>query len=128
MVIWWKRNKKTKIIIIILIVSIITAAAYAHPGRTDSKGGHTCRTNCEKWGLTTGEYHYHNKTPDQTTPVPTATTSPTVTSNLTPTPTMPEINSTPLNNQNTQIISSKQEEISWFEKKIKAIFEWLGRW
>ncbi|MEI7026517.1 YHYH domain-containing protein [Paenibacillus sp. y28] len=34
--------------------------ADAHPGRTDAKGGHTCRTNCEKWGLEYGEYHYHN--------------------------------------------------------------------
>jgi len=32
----------------------------AHPGRTDSSGGHTCRTNCESWGLEYGEYHYHN--------------------------------------------------------------------
>lgn len=32
----------------------------AHPGRTDSSGGHTCRTNCESWGLSTGEYHSHN--------------------------------------------------------------------
>lgn len=32
----------------------------AHPGRTDANGGHTCRTNCEKWGLEYGEYHYHN--------------------------------------------------------------------
>lgn len=34
--------------------------AYAHPGGTDSSGGHTCRTNCEDWGLQYGEYHYHN--------------------------------------------------------------------
>lgn len=32
----------------------------AHPGRTDSNGGHTCRKDCEKWGLQYGEYHYHN--------------------------------------------------------------------
>jgi len=32
----------------------------AHPGRTDSNGGHYCRTNCEKWGYEYGEYHYHN--------------------------------------------------------------------
>lgn len=32
----------------------------AHPGRTDANGGHTCRTNCERWGLSYGEYHYHN--------------------------------------------------------------------
>jgi hypothetical protein len=33
---------------------------YAHPGRTDSSGCHTCRTNCSSWGLSTGEYHCHN--------------------------------------------------------------------
>lgn len=33
---------------------------YAHPGRTDSNGCHTCRTNCEKWGLSYGQYHCHN--------------------------------------------------------------------
>lgn len=38
----------------------LPSITYAHPGRTDSNGGHTCRTNCEKWGLEYGEYHYHN--------------------------------------------------------------------
>ena len=32
---------------------------YAHPGRTDSAGCHTCRTNCSSWGLSYGEYHCH---------------------------------------------------------------------
>jgi hypothetical protein len=42
---------------------LLTAVSHvsAHPGRTDANGGHTCRTNCEKWGLQYGEYHYHNK-------------------------------------------------------------------
>ncbi len=40
---------------------VVPISAYAHPGRTDANGGHTCRTNCEKWGLQYGEYHYHNK-------------------------------------------------------------------
>ena len=31
----------------------------AHPGNTDANGGHTCRTNCAKWGYGTGEYHFH---------------------------------------------------------------------
>ncbi|CAM4505255.1 copper amine oxidase N-terminal domain-containing protein [Paenibacillus macerans] len=44
----------------IMMVAASAAPAGAHPGRTDSKGGHTCRTNCEKWGLEYGEYHYHN--------------------------------------------------------------------
>lgn len=35
-------------------------AVAAHPGRTDNAGGHTCWTNCESWGLSYGEYHYHN--------------------------------------------------------------------
>jgi endonuclease YncB( thermonuclease family) len=34
--------------------------AYAHPGKLDSKGGHTCRTNCSQYGLVDGQYHYHN--------------------------------------------------------------------
>ncbi len=38
-----------------------TSSVYAHPGKTDANGGHTCRTNCEKWGLKSGEYHYHDK-------------------------------------------------------------------
>jgi hypothetical protein len=33
---------------------------HAHPGRTDSSGGHTCRTNCASWGYGQGEYHYHS--------------------------------------------------------------------
>ncbi|GIN90262.1 hypothetical protein J6TS1_00980 [Siminovitchia terrae] len=45
-----------------LVIFLFTIPSYtsAHPGRTDSNGGHTCRTNCEKWGLEYGEYHYHN--------------------------------------------------------------------
>ena len=42
---------------IIGITFILTFAlgmvANAHPGGTDSNGGHTCRTNCGKWGLST---------------------------------------------------------------------------
>ena len=42
-----------------LLVFSSPLIAEAHPGRTDSSGGHTCRTNCESWGLGYGEYHYH---------------------------------------------------------------------
>ena len=38
----------------------IPLAVEAHPGNTDSYGCHTCRTNCAKWGLSSGEYHCHN--------------------------------------------------------------------
>lgn len=37
----------------------LPVVVFAHPGRTDSYGCHTCRTNCAKWGLGTGEYHCH---------------------------------------------------------------------
>lgn len=39
----------------------------AHPGRTDANGCHVCRTNCDKWGLSTGEYHCHNGGSSSTT-------------------------------------------------------------
>lgn len=42
-----------------MIALITPSISFAHPGRTDSSGGHTCRTNCASWGLSTGEYHYH---------------------------------------------------------------------
>ena len=52
--------------IIFSIVSLFLALAllapnftFAHPGRTDSSGCHTCRTNCPNWGLSYGEYHCH---------------------------------------------------------------------
>ena len=45
--------------------------ASAHPGNTDAYGCHTCRTNCPKWGLSTGEYHCHRSKglPQPTEPI-----------------------------------------------------------
>jgi hypothetical protein len=48
-------------LILIAIALIAPSVTFAHPGRTDKKGGHTCKTNCTKWGLKYGHYHYHNK-------------------------------------------------------------------
>ena len=47
-----------------MLTSLVTfplapVPVYAHPGRTDSSGGHTCRTNCARWGYGQGEYHSH---------------------------------------------------------------------
>lgn len=50
--------KKSLLISLICLIGICNV--YAHPGNTDSKGGHTCRTNCPDWGLNYNEYHYHN--------------------------------------------------------------------
>lgn len=47
------------ITILSIVFTIGPAVVLAHPGRTDSSGGHTCRTNCPNWGLEFGEYHYH---------------------------------------------------------------------
>lgn len=47
-------------IILCLISLLLPVSVFAHPGRTDSSGCHTCRTNCASWGLGTGEYHCHN--------------------------------------------------------------------
>lgn len=44
----------------IITLTSLTSVALARPGRTDAKGGHTCKTNCAKWGLKNGEYHYHH--------------------------------------------------------------------
>ena len=47
---------------VVVFAAIVGIAfpAFAHPGRTDGSGGHTCRTSCAKWGLTQNEYHKHN--------------------------------------------------------------------
>lgn len=67
---------KRKILLILIIFSIIILPISGHPGRTDSNGGHYCRTNCEKWGLKNGEYHYHNSG-STASPTSTSTVSPT---------------------------------------------------
>lgn len=54
-----KKEKKLAFVIL-LIAILINCNVYAHPGRTDSNGCHTCRTNCSKWGLSNGQYHCHN--------------------------------------------------------------------
>lgn len=51
-----------KIILTLIAVALIApSVTFAHPGNTDKRGGHTCKTNCAKWGLKYGQYHYHNK-------------------------------------------------------------------
>lgn len=59
-------KKKIKGLIIIMIVVLSPLYVEAHPGRTDSNGCHTCRTNCAKWGLSYGQYHCHGKTNSST--------------------------------------------------------------
>jgi hypothetical protein len=51
-------------------------SASAHPGNTDSRGCHTCRANCAKWGLSNGQYHCHGGAPAPARPAATATPTP----------------------------------------------------
>ena len=51
---------KKKIGVILTIILWGVSVVFAHPGRTDSNGCHTCKTNCEKYGLEYGEYHCHD--------------------------------------------------------------------
>jgi len=61
---WIKENWFKILIVILFGVTVAGYNSFAHPGRTDSSGGHTCRTNCtERWGLNYGEYHYHSSSP-----------------------------------------------------------------
>ncbi|MEJ8738043.1 YHYH domain-containing protein [Erysipelotrichaceae bacterium HCN-30851] len=53
-------RKKIILAVMMIILLSLPTQIKAHPGRTDSNGCHTCRTNCDKWGLSTGEYHCHN--------------------------------------------------------------------
>lgn len=46
--------------IVSMTIFLFPMMSFAHPGRTDSSGCHTCRTNCSSWGLSTGDYHCHN--------------------------------------------------------------------
>lgn len=49
-------KKLVYLFLFIFLSSLSTVQA--HPGDTDSKGGHTCYTNCASYGLKYGEYHY----------------------------------------------------------------------
>lgn len=55
-------NNKSKItFLILLFILILPISVFAHPGRTDSNGCHTCKKNCSSWGLKELEYHCHTK-------------------------------------------------------------------
>ena len=49
-----------RLLLIVLVLLLSVPAALAHPGRTDSNGGH--------WNHSTGEYHYHHGYPEHQHP------------------------------------------------------------
>ena len=117
-----------KKIIFSLVISILAFPniSFAHPGRTDSSGGHTCRTNCTNWGLSSGEYHYHRSkgVPQAKEPV-TSTYGENGTGYTTPAPEykIPVSNvNTPTSTINTIPAPTTQpEKKTW----INRFFSWL---
>lgn len=50
--------KKLKSLSLSIIIALLfSSTCFAHPGRTDSNGGHYVRTS--GWGYKVGTYHYH---------------------------------------------------------------------
>jgi|SRR3989344_2780023 len=47
--------------IIFTLIIFTPAATFAHPGKTDTNGGHVCLADCAKWGYETGTYHYNTE-------------------------------------------------------------------
>lgn len=47
--------------ICLALIFLFSASAFAHPGKTDRRGGHKCWKNCTGWELRFGEYHLHDK-------------------------------------------------------------------
>lgn len=59
----------SELLLVSLLLALMTSMAVAHPGGTATDGCHTCRTNCERWGVAAGERHCHDKRPsDPATP------------------------------------------------------------
>lgn len=50
-----KNRTLSLVVLAVLLISIFASTAYAHPGKTDSSGGH--------YDKSTGEYHYHHGYP-----------------------------------------------------------------
>lgn len=70
------KNSLKFILVLLVSAFIIYQPVHSHPGRTDSRGGHYCRTNCASWGLRDGEYHYHNGGGPTPAPKPAPTPAP----------------------------------------------------
>ena len=52
---------RMRLLIVILLSIVFPCALFAHPGKTDSHGGHRCYKDCRQWHLDRQEYHMHDK-------------------------------------------------------------------
>lgn len=55
-----KKSYLNILFLVLLLCVFVPLDVFAHPGRLDSKGCHTCKTNCASWGLSDYEYHCHS--------------------------------------------------------------------
>ena len=110
-------KKNVSMLLVCLGLILWPSVTNAHPGGLDSSGCHTCKTNCPKWGLSTGEYHCHSgntymnskgqtfnkegvKISDPTPVEPTPKPQPEPTTTPEPEPQTPASNNEPTNNSN----------------------------
>lgn len=82
------------------VVLVLSTIAYAHPGRTDSQGGH--------WNRKTGTYHYHN-----------GGNSSSSTSSSSYTFEIPDSIKKELNQKEKDFKDREEELISWYESLIE---------
>ena len=69
---------KKKIGMVLTLLLFSTSIVLAHPGRRDVNGCHTCKTNCEKYGLSYGEYHCHDGSSSSSSKKTTSSSSSTL--------------------------------------------------
>ncbi len=49
-----------KLLLFVAVIFVSVQPVFAHPGNTSSDGCHFCKTNCGKWGYTSGTRHGHH--------------------------------------------------------------------
>ncbi len=111
---------RTRITIWIFIIAtggflFLNNNTFAHPGRTDSYGCHTCRTNCSSWGLSYGEYHCH-RAKDLPQPEPPIKSHSDGTTEPAPeyeSPIPKNNNVLNTNNLNGQVSNNKEDDSFW---------------
>ena len=69
------RMNRYRFVGMLLVVLLLGSfgSAQAHPGNTESDGGHYCWTNCPEWGETYGIRHFHDRDEDSSGGVLAAT-------------------------------------------------------
>lgn len=104
------------IVVVIIALSFGPAVTFAHPGRTDSVGCHTCRTNCPNWGLSYGEYHCHRSKglPQPKEPIKSHLNK----SGAGYTEPAPEYK-TPIKIDSTQKVEQEKPQTNWFQRLLR---------